>query len=80
LLALSPEKAKFIRKALSQPIAKPTKVSANESLAPPLAQGLTKQQYVAVREQTKNNIYPLYKEVADEKKNCRPSELQISET
>jgi len=29
LLALSPEKAKFIRKVLSEPIAKPTKVSAN---------------------------------------------------
>jgi len=80
LLALSPEKAKFIRKVLSEPIAKPTKVSANEALALLLDQGLTKQQYVAVREQTKNNIYPLYKEVADQKKNCRPSELQISET
>jgi len=56
LLALSPEKAKPIRKVLSHPIAKPTKVSALL-----LDQGLTKQQYVAIREQTKNHIYPLYK-------------------
>jgi len=80
LLAICPEKAKSMRTLISQLVAKLEKIPVNDALALLLDQNLTKQQYISIRDQTKNNLFPSYYEVANKKIECRPNGSVVSDT
>jgi len=83
ILANTPEKAKQVRKGLTKPSGPPTRASKDEALEFILDRGFTKEQYCAFRDdirKRKVDIYPIYKDVAEQKQKCRPDNIDISET
>lgn len=76
-MAICPEKAKSMRTLISQPVAKLEKILVNDALAVLLDQNLTKQQYISIRDQTKNNL--VSKIMKDQGSNFLIAELQYSD-
>lgn len=83
ILGSTPEKAKQVREGLTKPVDQPISASKDEALALILDQGLTKEQYCSIRDDIRKrnvDIYPIYKNVAEQKKQCRPGKINVSET
>ncbi|EZA53601.1 hypothetical protein X777_06930 [Ooceraea biroi] len=77
----SPQRATKIKKRLSSS-QEPTKMIENEALVLYVDTKMTKRQYLAIRDNTKDhrvNIYPSYEQLLLAKKNCYPPDITVTE-
>ena len=75
--------AEGIEKVSEKPITLPQKLSNSDALAHILENNLTKSSYINMRLISKNNyadIWPTYNNICEEKKICRPENIQYTET
>lgn len=78
----SPSRPSKIRKSLENNLKSPIRLTPAEALAFLLEHNFTKDQYCAIRNESKVrncDIYPHYNEVAAEKLKCRPQAIELSE-
>lgn len=78
----SPTRACKMRKLAHTVDNQPIRFTANKALAFLLENNLTKEQYLNTRKGNKirnADIYPLYNEVANSKKSCRPVGIEVNE-